>query len=208
MRHKAYVAGKKVPKMYAKPFEVLQFFPERLEEPIHRKKPTVYFLGSQTDFFHGKILIIWVDKITKSICRSPQHKFILLTKRPEYMPNHIAIENVYPYVTICNQAEAETIMPLFLGIKCHFHGICIEPMLGPVDLRPWIEGIDHVIVGCESGSKWRPCYWGWIAGVIEDCEKGKVPLYVKQIRIVDKVVTDPSKFPPYARHRQLPWKVR
>jgi DNA repair photolyase len=40
-RYKAYLAGKKLPVQYAKPFEEIQLFPNRLNEPLHIKKHNV-----------------------------------------------------------------------------------------------------------------------------------------------------------------------
>ncbi len=37
MRHKAYMAGKKLPAQYAKPFSVVQCLPERLDAPRARR---------------------------------------------------------------------------------------------------------------------------------------------------------------------------
>ncbi len=217
MRHKAYLAGKKVSKMYAKSFEVLQFLPERLEEPLRRKKPTVYFVGSQTDIFHEDIPGHWIGKIYGHITTwCPQHTFIILTKRLRRMEAHwdwsgkCEEPNIFHYLTICNQAEADEKIPKFLDISFGFHGICIEPMLSPVDLRPCIAGIDHVIVGCESGPKRRSCGRTWIPDIVAMCRLYEVPVYVKQIPESKwgRVITNPDQFPGILRERQLPWIVR
>src|SRR5512141_2402178 len=54
MRHRALLAGKRLPEMYRCPFGELQWFPERLAEPLHWKEPQIVFAGSQTDLFHAE----------------------------------------------------------------------------------------------------------------------------------------------------------
>ena len=242
-RHKAYLAGKKLPKMYAHPFEVLQYFSEPFAEIFNRKKATVYFVGSQTDVFHKDAPFWFLLDLYEQMCFCCRHTFIILTKRPKEMvrfwhtQKQKPLPNVFHYVTICNQAEADEKIPQFLEIDCGFHGINIEPMLGPVDLRPWIAdvddvivdsesgrkrrvcdinlrpwtpAIDHVIVGCESGKHRRPCDTAWIENLLF-YHAGNI--YIKQIQVGDdndnKVVTNPKDYPEYwIGHRVLPWKVQ
>lgn len=65
--------------------------------------------------------------------------------------------------------------------------------------------LDWVIVGAESGSKRRPCKIEWIRKVAQDCQNANVPIYVKQLDIGGKVITDPNKFPADLRNlRQIP----
>lgn len=68
--------------------------------------------------------------------------------------------------------------------------VALEPMIGPVDLRfaAWtgaeeygFMGLNHVIIGGESGRNARPCAIEWIADVVEQCQSAKVPCFVKQL---------------------------
>ncbi|WP_051294911.1 DUF5131 family protein [Maridesulfovibrio bastinii] len=56
--------------------------------PLKRKKPTVYFVGSMTDLFHKSVKNYWLDEIFAVMGSCPQHRFILLTKRPERMQEY------------------------------------------------------------------------------------------------------------------------
>lgn len=64
--------------------------------------------------------------------------------------------------------------------------------------------LDHVIVGCESGPGRRPCKLEWIEDIVEQCQAAGVPVYVKQIEIDGKVVSDVTKFPPHLQLRETP----
>lgn len=68
-------------------------------------------------------------------------------------------------------------------------------------------GIDLAILGCESGPNRRPCNLDWVRQVIDDCDAAGVALYVKQLNIDGKVVTDPARFPADLRQRELPWRL-
>src|SRR5664279_726448 len=37
--------------------------PTRLNDPLRRRKPTVYFVNSMSDLFHGKIPFVYIDKV-------------------------------------------------------------------------------------------------------------------------------------------------
>lgn len=83
MRHKAYLAGKKLPIQYAKPFEEIQLFPDRLEDPLRKKKPCKIFVGSMTDLFCPSVPFEFLAKVFYQISICYWHTFQILTKRPE-----------------------------------------------------------------------------------------------------------------------------
>ncbi len=57
--------------------------------------------------------------------------------------------------------------------------LSIEPMLGPVD-RVSIEGISWVIVGGESGPRYRSMDAEWVRDVRDRCALGDVAFFFKQ----------------------------
>ena len=64
------------------PFAVT-LHPERLEEPLHWKKPQRIFLCSMGDWMHKDVPNEFIDKILDTITACPQHTFLTLTKRPK-----------------------------------------------------------------------------------------------------------------------------
>jgi protein gp37 len=58
------------------------FNPEVLRQIIRRKKPTTYFIGSMCDWHHESVPPDWKDDILATAYLSPQHRFMVLTKRP------------------------------------------------------------------------------------------------------------------------------
>lgn len=86
-----------------------------------------------------------------------------------------------------------------------------EPLLGSIDLglryiAPEDQPFSWVVVGCESGSKRRPCKIEWVEHLVEECFGVGIPVFVKQLDINGKCETDISKFPRHLQIRQVPWK--
>jgi protein gp37 len=56
-----------------------------------------------------------------------------------------------------------------------------EPLLGELDLRPWLEsGLDWVICGGESGPQARPMHPDWARSLRDQCVAAGVPFFFKQ----------------------------
>ncbi len=63
----------------------LSILPERLAEPLKRRKPTMYFVNSMSDLFHNDIPFEFLDQVFDVIRRTPQHTYQILTKRAATM---------------------------------------------------------------------------------------------------------------------------
>jgi len=81
MRHAAHQAGKKVPAQYAKPFKELQLFPDRLDTPLHWKKPRRVFVNSMSDLFHEDVPNEFIADVFATMYEAQWHTFQVLTKR-------------------------------------------------------------------------------------------------------------------------------
>ena len=57
-----------------------------------------------------------------------------------------------------------------------------EPLLGPLDLRPWLKELDWVIVGGESDQKgrFRRRDLRWARDLRDQCAAAGVPFFYKQ----------------------------
>lgn len=90
--------------------------------------------------------------------------------------------NVGVYCTCENQKMADYRLPIYLTLPIRHKHICHEPMLGPIDISPYLKTgkIDYVLCGGESGEKARPCHYEWILSTREQCMKYQVPFHFKQ----------------------------
>lgn len=83
--------------------------------------------------------------------------------------------------------------------------ISAEPLLGPLAIGSLLNNLRWVVVGCESGPNRRPCKIEWVESIVEQCRAANIPVFVKQLDIGGKCVTDINKFPEHLRIRQVPW---
>jgi len=63
----------------------VRVLPERIEEPLHWRKPRRIFVCDMTDLFHQDVPKPFICKMFGVIARCSQHTFQILTKRPENM---------------------------------------------------------------------------------------------------------------------------
>lgn len=119
----------------------IQIHPERLDIPLKRKKPTVFALWN--DLFHEDVKERFIAEAWDFMTRCLEHKFLVLTKRPERVASWakswrlLPFPNIWIGVTICNQAEADEKIPLLLQIPAAMRWVSLEPLLGPIDLSQW-----------------------------------------------------------------------
>lgn len=88
-RHKAFKAGKKMLPQYAQPFEVVQLMPDRLEQPLHWRKPRRVFVNSVSDLFHEDVPDEFLDRVFAVMALAGRHTFQVLTKRPDRMRSYV-----------------------------------------------------------------------------------------------------------------------
>ena len=68
--------------------------PDRLDNPLHWKKPRLVFVNSMSDLFHEDVPDEFIDKVFAVMALKPQHKFQVLTKRPERMRDYFDYEKI------------------------------------------------------------------------------------------------------------------
>jgi hypothetical protein len=74
---------------YPNGFE-LTLHEDRLDQPLGRKKPTVYFACSMADLFHAAVPDAFIKRVLAVAHRTPRHTDPILTKRAERLPGFFA----------------------------------------------------------------------------------------------------------------------
>jgi len=144
------------------------------------------FCASMADVFEDNPFVIDErERLWQMISETPNLDWLLLTKRPENMLSMVPWgqkwpSNVWAMTTAENQQQANLRIPILLDIPAIVHGLSIEPLLGPLNLRPWLDGIDWVIVGGESGNGSRPMHPEWIRSIRDQCIENNVAFFFKQ----------------------------
>ena len=109
------------------------------------------------DLFHPSFAAGFIVSIYEIMKAAEQHKFVILTEYPEriipvlygeegnhYLNHGSCIQNVWHLVVVKNQETADKRIPELLKLRevsigWPILGAAIEPMLGPVNLRVYIE---------------------------------------------------------------------
>lgn len=64
---------------------VVRFLPDKLDQPLHWRKPRRVFVCSMSDLFHEKVADEQIAAVFGVMVACPQHEFIVLTKRAKRM---------------------------------------------------------------------------------------------------------------------------
>lgn len=161
----------------------LSILPERLAEPLKRRKPTTYFVNSMSDLLHNDIPFGFLDQVFDVIKRTPQHTYQILTKRSarthKYFSSRAVPDNAWLGVSVENRQYGLRRVDDLRKIKAGIRFLSVEPLLedvGEIDLR----GIHRVIVGGESGPKARPMKTEWVESIKDQCEQHGVAFFFRQ----------------------------
>ena len=156
------------------------------------------FCGSMCDWNDKRVPREWRDRLFEMIRRTPFLDWQLLTKRTFDYPNEDGFgindypPNVWLGVTVERQ-DYDYRVPLLLNTNARIKWLSCEPLLGPLNLRPYLacqyrrkELFDHdsrinwVVIGGESGPNRRPMEIEWVQDLAGQCQAAGVACFVKQ----------------------------
>ncbi len=160
------------------------------------------FTNSLSDVFEDREELVNTRiRLFDLICRTPHLDWQLLTKRPEHARTWLEgslLQGLWPMpnawlgVSVEDQERADERIPTLIRTPAAVRFLSIEPLLGPVDISPYLcdfelgrgkgKGNLHwVIVGGESGDGARACDVAWIRSIVRQCREVRVPCFVKQL---------------------------
>ena len=161
----------------------LSLMPERLSQPLNRKKPTLYFVNSMSDLFHEDIPEDYLDQIFTIIQQTPYHTYQILTKRAvrmrEYFTTRLVPNNVWLGVTVEDKEYGIPRIDELRQIPAKVRFLSIEPLLEDLETVN-LTDIHWVIVGGESGHKARPMDKEWVINIKQQCEAEGIAFFFKQ----------------------------
>jgi protein gp37 len=131
-------------------------------------------------------------KLWKLIEATPWLNWILLTKRPR---NFIKMSpwglnpwpgNVWVGTSAGTQKRADSEIPYLLDVPAVVHLVSVEPQLEYVNLTPYLNRLEWVICGGESGPHHRPFSLDWARDLRDQCLSARlqgypVSFYFKQV---------------------------
>ena len=141
-------------------FAEVRCHPERLNIPLHWKKPRRIFVNSMSDLFHEDVPDDFILNCLKIMKHANQHIYQVLTKRPGRMLHFMQrvgqedgqlfldhlmggmmphLDHVWLGVSIEDQATADERIPLLLQTPAAVRWVSAEPLLGPADVRMYLS---------------------------------------------------------------------
>ena len=155
-----------------------------LDLPRSWKLGRTIFVNSMSDLFHDGVPDKFIQQVFRVMEECPQHRFQVLTKRPERALD-MARDDLLPWpdnIWMGTSVETRTYyerIRLLQRIPAKVRFLSCEPLLGPLKRMP-LAGIHWVIVGGESGPHSRSMQGSWVLEIKEQCEVRGVPFFFKQ----------------------------
>lgn len=164
--------------------------------PLQRDRQKAYRLKAadgivytclSSDFFIEEA-DLWRRDVWAMIRLRPDLRFFIITKRISRfmvsLPDDwgAGYDNVIITSTVENQQCLDERLPLLLKMPIRHRQLNCEPLLGPLDLRPYLAGhlIEHVSVGGESGRDARVCDFDWVLDLRRQCLDSHTPFSFRQ----------------------------
>jgi protein gp37 len=139
----------------------VNLLPERLEQPLHWRKPRRVFVNSLADLFHKNVPDEFIAQVFAVMARTPQHAYQLLTKQQARMRSllnserfardvealvwqmdghparrfHWPLPNLWLGISAEDQHWAEIRVHALLATPAAVRWVSAEPLLGAIDLR-------------------------------------------------------------------------
>ena len=146
------------------------------------------FVGDMTDIFGEWVADDLLDRLFAGFADRPDVTWQVLTKRAERMRDFLSDgqrkpsrwPSVHLGVSVENNERAIERIPLLAATPAAIRFISAEPLLGSINLSDQIGNLDWVIVGGESGPRFRSCEVADITDIVQQCRRASVPVFVKQ----------------------------
>lgn len=162
------------------------------DKPIRQKKDGSFQMKSGLVYvcFSSDFLLeeadAWRDEVWQMIKNRKDCTFLFLTKRIERfsrcMPNDWA--GNYDHVTVCctieNQRTADLRLKVFQTLPIKHKCITAQPLLEKINIEPYLDDIELVVVGGESDKDARPLDYDWVLDIREQCMRKRVGFEFRQ----------------------------
>lgn len=156
--------------------------PERLEVPLHWRRPRRIFVNSMSDLFHKDVPDQFILRVFETMVLADWHIFQVLTKRSRrllqlsrYLPR---ANHVWLGVSVESNAYKWRVDQL-RSVEVDVRFISAEPLLGPLT-EVSLDGISWLITGGESGHGARPCDPAWVRDLRDRCQTSGIAFFHKQ----------------------------
>ncbi len=124
-------------------------------------------------------------RLWELISATPSLDWLLLTKRPQKIAALVPWQKTWPQnvwigATVEHQRLAASRIEALLSAPAAVHFLSCEPLLSSLDLRPWLDRLDWIIAGGESGAHARQADPAWFRSLRDQCVEAGIAFYFKQ----------------------------
>lgn len=181
--------------------------------PVRKKKDgsykypkgTLFNMCFSSDFFIEEA-DVWRKDVLDMIKTRSDCEFFCITKRPERIKECIDDLSLYPNLYIActmeNQKRFNERAPIYLNLDLNVKSVMIEPMLERIDMSEYIDKIDEVSVGGESGENARILDFEWVKDIERQCKRADVEFSFHQTGARILVDNKLYSIPRYLQHSQ------
>lgn len=173
-------------KAYGRDPDILTKSKTKFGEPLKWAEPKRIFTCSWSDFFIAGA-DQWREEAWDIIRRTPQHTYLILTKRPGRMKKwareHGWLDNVWAGVSVENTAYLHRLEHI-KDVPAPVIFASFEPLLEWIDLTSVLEPepiFQWGIIGGESGPNARPMEIEWLDNMVKQMLAYGVSPFVKQV---------------------------
>ncbi len=140
------------------------------------------FCASLADVFDNEVDDAWRADLWQLLRETPLLRWMLLTKRignaPKMLPADWPFPNAGLMATLATQEEWDRDYGKLETVPAAWHGVSVEPMLGPIDIGGATP--DWIIAGGESGAGHRRTEPDWVRSLREQCAANSIAFHFKQ----------------------------
>lgn len=194
-----------------KAFEV-HLHEERLRLPACTSPPGVVLVNFTCDTFDMERPLRERARILRFAQDGRHHNYVWLTKNGIRMALDFkrwpCDKNWWLGLSVCTDQQAKVNLPALADIASGHKWLSVEPLWEHIDLEAFLPEISGVIVGHDN-RKGAPGtgHLGPVYDIMRQCDNARVPLFVKQLWINDKLEKEPENFPEDLQLRELPWSM-
>lgn len=166
---------------------------EKFDAPVVKKNNGAYkmapgqmvYLCFSTDFLLEDA-DPWRPACWDMIRTRPDLQFLFLTKRIERFMACVpddwgaGYDNVTVGCTVENQRRADERLAIFRTLPIRHKNIICQPVISPINLESWLDGVELVVVGGESDRFARPLDYDWVLSIREQCVRQNVCFEFRQ----------------------------
>jgi protein gp37 len=196
-----------------------------------QRKSKKHFVASMTDVFGEWVPRFWQREMLDGMFAASLQTFQILTKRPEIMLSSVTEwlscrgldkvpSNIWVGTSIENRRTLEERSQFLAQIPVDIRFWSVEPLLEDLgDVSLYLNQVQWLICGGESGPGSRPCHIEWLESIIQQCHVAKTPVFVKQLganaifggqrfKTHNQKGGDIEEFPQHLQFREFPFSVR